>query len=111
MSVRHTLAAVGTAALLGGCGVAGRLSVEPVAVAAQKPGNVAAYVAVSQHGAGVAGLDQHNFRVYEDGVRLDNARVQLSLLPITSAASHHAAVLVDTSHALDADQRAASVLS
>jgi len=95
-------------ALLGsltGCGVAGTMNVEPVAISTQKPGNVAAYVAVSKQGAGVMGLDQHNFKVFENGVALDNAQIHLTLLPTSSAASHHAALLVDMSKALTADQR------
>lgn len=96
---------------LSGCGLAGSMNVEPVAVSTQKPGNVALFVAVSQYGAGVPGLDKHAFKVYENGVPLDNEQVKLTLLPAASAATQHAAVLVDMSKALTADQKKALSLS
>ncbi|HWZ92735.1 MAG TPA: hypothetical protein VNW92_27905 [Polyangiaceae bacterium] len=96
---------------LNACGLAGTMNVEPVAVSTQKPGNVALYVAVSQHGAGVVGLDKQAFKVYENGVALDNDQIQLTLLPTASAAAQHAALLVDMSKTLNADDRKALSLS
>ena len=92
---------------LSGCALAGSMNVEPVAVSTQKPGNVALFVAVSQHGAGVAGLDKQAFKVYENGVPLDNQQIQLTLLPTASAASQRAAVLVDMSKMVGAEDKKA----
>lgn len=96
---------------LTGCGLAGSMNVEPVAVSVQKPGNVALFVAVSQHGSGVAGLDKQAFKVYENGVALDSDQIKLTLLPTASAATQHAAVLVDMSKTLSADEKKALSLS
>ena len=90
-----------------GCAMAGSMNVEPVAVSTQKPGNVALFVAVSEHGEAVPGLDKQAFKVYENGVALDNNQVQLTLLPVASAASERAAVLVDMSKSLSADDKKA----
>jgi hypothetical protein len=92
---------------LNGCALAGSMNVEPVAVSTQKPGNVALFVAVSQHGAGVAGLDKQAFKIYENGVPLDNQQIQLTLLPTASAASQRAAVLVDMSKMVGAEDKKA----
>jgi hypothetical protein len=98
-------------AALNGCGLAGSMNVEPVAVSTQKPGNVALFVAVSQHGAGVVGLDRQAFKVYENGVALDNDQVKLTLLPTTTAATQHTALLVDMSKTLNADDKKALSLA
>jgi hypothetical protein len=83
----------------------GGVKVEPVAVATQKPGNVALYVAVSQHGSGVLGLQKDDFKVYENGVALDNDQIGLTLLPTTESATRHAAILVDMSKSLKPSER------
>ncbi|HEX3775593.1 MAG TPA: hypothetical protein VHV51_14070 [Polyangiaceae bacterium] len=90
-----------------GCGLAGSMNVEPVAVSTQKPGNVALFVAVSQHDQAVVGLDKQAFKVYENGVALDNSQIQLTLLPTNSAASQRVALLVDMSKSLNADDKKA----
>jgi len=90
-----------------GCGTTGSMHVEPVAVTTQKPGNVALFVAVSQHGAGVAGLDKQAFKIYENGVPLDSEQVQLTLLPTASAATQRAALLVDMSKMVSAEDKRA----
>ena len=65
-----------------GCSlVTGSVKVEPVAVSSQKPGNVALFVAVSQHGSGVLGLQKQDFKVFENGTPLDNEQIGLTLLP------------------------------
>jgi predicted small lipoprotein YifL len=65
---RASFALCAAALLLGvsGCGLAGTMNVEPVAVSTQKPGNVALFVAVSQHGAGVAAARGHLGRHEQD---------------------------------------------
>ena len=91
---------------LGGCAMlGGNVKVEPVAVGIQKPGNVALYVAVSQRGTGVLGLQKQAFKVYENGVALDNDQIQLSLLPTDATAARRAAVLVDMSKSLKPSER------
>jgi hypothetical protein len=90
---------------LSGCALTGTVNVEPVAVTTQKPGNVAMYVSVSEHGAPVLGLDKQAFQVYEDGKKLDNEQIKLTLLPTSSAATRHAALLVDMSKSLSVDDR------
>ncbi len=92
--------------MLSGC-TAANINVEPVAVSTQKPSNVAIYVAVSQHGAAVAGLHSEAFSVFENGVRLDSQQVQLTLLPTATAAARHVALLVDMSKPLSPDERKA----
>jgi hypothetical protein len=85
--------------------VTGGVQVEPVAVSAQKPGNVALYVAVSKQGNGVLGLQREDFKVYENGVPLDNDQVKLTLLSTNASTSRRAAVLVDMSKALKREER------
>ena len=104
---RYTLGAASLLLALNGCALTGSMNVEPVAVSTQKPGNVALFVAVSQHGAGVVGLDKLAFKVYENGVALDNDQIKLTLLPTSSAATEHAAVLVDMSKTVSAEDKKA----
>ncbi len=85
--------------------VTGGVKVEPVAVATQKPGNVALFVAVSQHGSGVLGLQKDDFKVFENGVALDSDQIGLTLLPTTESATRHAALLVDMSKSLKPSER------
>ncbi|HTA92671.1 MAG TPA: hypothetical protein VK745_24000, partial [Polyangiaceae bacterium] len=106
-----TACAVGALLALNGCGLAGTMNVEPVAVSTQKPGNVALFVAVSQHGVGVVGLDKQAFKVFENGVALDSDQVKLTLLPTSSAATERVALLVDMSKTLNADDKKALSLS
>lgn len=105
-SLNHSLAPLALFAL-SGCGLMGTVNVEPVAVSTQKPGNVAMYVSVSEHGAPVLGLDKQAFQVYEDGKKLDNDQIKLTLLPTSAAATRHVALLVDMSKSLTADDRKA----
>ncbi len=67
----------------------------------EKPGNVAMFVAVSQHGAAVTGLDKQAFKVFENDVQLDNDQVKLTLLPTATSAARHVALLVDMSKTLN----------
>ncbi len=97
--------------LLSGCGLAGSMNVEPVAVSTQKPGNVALFVAVSQHGQSVVGLDKQAFRVYENDVALDSDQIKLTLLPTATAATQHAALLVDMSKTVGAEDKKSLALA
>jgi len=91
---------------LSGCNlVTGGVNVEPVAVSAQKPGNVALYVSVSKRGNGVLGLQKEDFKVYENGAALDNEQIKLTLLSTNASTSRHATVLVDMSKSLKREER------
>jgi hypothetical protein len=104
--VLHRLASPLAAVALSGCTLMGSgVRVEPVAVSAQKPGNVALYVAVSQQGSAVIGLDKQAFKVFENDVQLDNDQVKLTLLPTATSATRRVALLVDMSKTLNADER------
>lgn len=97
--------ATGLLALQGCTVFGGRVNVDPVAVSAQKPGNVALYVAVSQHGTGVMGLQKDDFKIYENGTALKNDDIKLTLLSSSTTVSRRAAVLVDMSKNLTKDER------
>jgi len=91
---------------LSGCNlVTSGVQVEPVAVSTQKPGNVALYVAVSQNDRGIVGLQKEDFKVYENGIALDNEDIKLSLLSTNDSTSRHATLLVDMSKTLKPDER------
>lgn len=99
-------AGLALSAALNGCAlVGGHITVDPVAVSSQKPGNVALYVSVSQHGTGVLGLQKDDFKIYENGVALDNSQIQLTLLPTNASTSRHATLLVDMSKTLKPEER------
>jgi hypothetical protein len=103
---REIVAAATLLGALNGCNlVSGGVNVEPVAVATQKPGNVALYVAVSKHGNGVVGLQKNDFKVYENGFPLDSEEIKLTLLSTNPSTSRHATVLVDMSKALKREER------
>src|SRR5664280_456044 len=84
-----------------GCLRTGGVEIRPVALSVHKPANVALYVAVNQDGRGVTYLTAQNFRVYENGVILDNAQVELRLLPASAVTARRVALLVDMSRMLD----------
>lgn len=96
---------------LNGCGLAGSMNVEPVAVSTQKPGNVALFVAVSAHGQSVVGLDKQAFRIYENGVALDSDQVKLTLLPTAGSATQRVALLVDMSKTVGAEDKKSLALA
>lgn len=104
--IRGLTSALLVLAASSGCNlVTGGVNVEPVAVATQRPGNVALYVAVSKHGNGVLGLQKQDFKIYENGTPLDNEQIKLSLLPTEPSTSRHATVLVDMSKTLKREER------
>lgn len=92
------------ACLMSGCTLGG-LHAEPVAVSAQKPSNVAAYVAVYQGDHAARGLTEKSFQVYEDGQAIDPGTTQQTLLPRDLVAAHHAVLLVDMSGELSDDEQ------
>lgn len=80
-----------------GFGCAGGLRTQPVATAANPPGNVAVYLSVESKSGSAAGLSADNFRISEDGQDLTPAQTQQTLLPPDSVAVHRALLLVDLS--------------
>src|SRR5512142_2374900 len=88
-----------------GCVRSGSIEVSPVRFSAHKPANVAMVVAVNRDGRGVTYLTARNFRVSENGVPLDNAQVDLRLLPVNTVIARHVALLVDMSRPIDDAER------
>ena len=69
------------AALVGaGCGSSGTLRVTKVAVSTQRPGNIAFYLDVRDNGKPVAGLQEKDFKVYEDGKLVSSKKGKRALL-------------------------------
>jgi hypothetical protein len=83
--------------LSSGCMLFGGLRVDPVATSAQKPSNVAVYVAVSRAGDPAIGLTERSFVISEDGQELSPEQTRQVLLPRTMVAAHRALLLVDMS--------------
>lgn len=84
---------------LGGCGLFRHLDVQPLASAAQRPANVAVYVAVTDGEAPLTELNAGNFRVYENEQLVPADQAQLTLLDPALVASHLVVLLVDMSAA------------
>lgn len=93
---RHLLFFAMAAALTCGC-MLGGVHVQEVATSAQKPANVALYLAISKGDAPLTGLSEKNFHVFEDGQELTPEQTQQILLPGDEAAIHRALLLVDMS--------------
>jgi hypothetical protein len=85
------------AVALVGCGSSGSLHVKKVAVATQKPGNLAFYLDVSDNGRPVAGLQEKDFRVYEDGKLIPPKKGKRALLDADVVSANFAIVQVDLS--------------
>ncbi|RYZ01395.1 MAG: hypothetical protein EOO73_35645 [Myxococcales bacterium] len=81
------------------CGLFRHVDVEPLATAAQRPANVAAYVAVTDGETPLTELNTGNFRVYEDDQLVPADQTQLTLLDPTLVAAHQVVLLVDMSGA------------
>lgn len=86
------------AALVGaGCGSSGTLRVTKVAVATQKPSNLAFYLDVRDNGRPVPGLQEKDFRVYEDGKLVPPKKGKRALLEAESVTANFTLVQVDLS--------------
>jgi hypothetical protein len=93
---RSWLACVTVAMLTQGC-MLGGLHVDQVATSAQKPSNVAVYMAVTKGDDPALGLTEKDFHILEDGTELSAEQTQQALLPRDDAAVHRALLLVDMS--------------
>lgn len=89
-----------------GCGLFQRLNVEPIATAAQRPSNVAAYLAVTDGDVAIDELMTSNFRIYENDQLVPAEQSGLTLLDRSVAAAHHAILLLDMSQATRPEARA-----
>ena len=84
-------------AALVGCGGSGTLRVTKVAVSTQKPSNVALYLDVRDNGRPVAGLQEKDFKVYEDGKFVSAKKGKRALLDAEVTSANFAIVQVDVS--------------
>jgi hypothetical protein len=82
---------------LTGCGVFRHVNVEPLATAAQRPSNVAAYVSVSDGDTPLTELQPSSFHVYENEQLVPSDQTQLTLLDTNLVAAHQVVLLVDMS--------------
>jgi hypothetical protein len=86
------------AALAGiGCGSSGALRVTKVAASRQQPGNLALYLDVRDNGQPVAGLQEKDFKVYEDGKLISPKKGKRALLDADVVSANFAIVQVDLS--------------
>ena len=110
MSESHLWIRACVALLLGslgtGCSLFGGVHVENVATGAQRPANVALYVAVSDGSEPVTDLEPKNFQVYENEELLNADQVERVLLPRESVTEERVLLLLDLSGNPDADTRA-----
>jgi hypothetical protein len=88
-------------ALTTGCGLFGNVQIESVATTAEKPANVAAYVAVTDNGEPVEDLAETNFNVYENEQLIPRSQTRLTILARDPVVAHHVLLLVDMSGADD----------
>ena len=94
--------AQGIAALLAGCTtLLGGVQVNTVSVTAEKPSNVAVYLAVSDSGEPIGDLTADNFKLFENEQVVPFLDSQLTLLDRNLVAVHQAVLLVDMSGSLD----------
>ncbi len=95
---RQTLRVLGVAvavALAAGCS---SLKVAKIGAATQRPSNVAIYIDVhDKSGGAVAGLQEKNFKVFEDGKLLDSKKAKRALLEPRVFGVKYTLVLLDLS--------------
>jgi hypothetical protein len=96
-SIGTFVGSVFVVALAAGCGGSGTLRVTKVAAAAQKPGNVALYLDVRDNGRPVAGLQEKDFKVYEDGKLISPKKGKRALLEAEVTSANFAIIQVDLS--------------
>ncbi len=95
--------------LSSGCAFFQGVTVDNVATSAQRPSNIALYVAVTDSGEPVGDLEAKNFDVYENGQLLAANETQRTLLPRETVTSEHVVLLVDISGKPSQAQRATFV--
>jgi hypothetical protein len=80
-----------------GCGGSGTVHATKVAVSRQMPSNLAFYLDVRDNGKPVPGLQEKNFRVYEDGKLVPPKKGKRALLDADVVSANFAIVQVDLS--------------
>ena len=96
--MRSSARFVSGAALAGaGWRSSGTLRVTKVAVSAQKPGNLAFYLDVRNNGRPVPGLQEKDFKVYEDGKLVSPKKGKRALLDADVLSANFTVVQVDMS--------------
>jgi hypothetical protein len=95
--------------LSSGCAFFQGVTVDNVATSAQRPSNIALYVAVADSGEPIGDLEAKNFSVYENGQLLAANEIQRTLLPREEVTSDHVVLLVDISGKPSQAQRATFV--
>ncbi|MFO7178462.1 MAG: hypothetical protein DIU78_007185 [Pseudomonadota bacterium] len=89
-----------------GCLPHGGVRVEPIAIAARKPGVVSTYLSVTEGGKPVTGLTAESFVLHEDEAPLSPAQTRQVLLDPSRIAADHVLLLADYSLATDKEVRA-----
>jgi hypothetical protein len=85
------------ALLAAGCGSTGTVHVTKVAVSRQTPSNLAFYLDVREDGRPVPGLQEKNFRVYEDGKLVPPKKGKRALLDADVVSANFAIIQIDLS--------------
>ncbi len=105
--MKPTLVFLPLVALFGtGCGLLGGVRVETLDVSAEKPSNVAFYVAVTEQGEPVTDLEPKDFKIYENDQLLSPGQIGRTLLAVDAVTDQRALLLVDLSGNPGVDQRA-----
>jgi hypothetical protein len=91
--------------LLSGCSLLGGLHVETLGSGAQRPGNVAAYVAVSDGDDPVTELDESNFTVYENEQLVPSDQTRARLLDRDLGGVFRTLLVIDLGFAARPDAR------
>lgn len=91
--------------LAGACSLFGGLRVDTLGSGAERPGNVAAYVTVSDGDEPVTELAEENFRIYENEQLVSPEQARGRLLDRELAATHRALLAVDLAFATTPESR------
>lgn len=102
----RALAPVSLVVAASACSLLNRAEVRSLGVFAQKPANVAAFLAVDDGDEPVTDLEAHQFRIYENDVLLPPERSAQLLLDRDLVAAHRLLLLVDLSTAESAEREA-----
>jgi len=87
----------GLLAALLGCGGSGAVHVTKLSVSTQKPSNLAFYLDVKENGRPVPGLQEKDFKVFEDGKLVPPKKGKRALLDADVTSANFAIIQVDLS--------------
>jgi len=95
---RRVVLALAVSVLSPALGCGGSLRVTKLAASAQRPANIAIYLSVlDKTGQPVGGLNPENFRIFEDGKLISEAKAKRALLDPGIVGVHFSLLLVDLS--------------